>query len=756
MATESYKAKTCIWSPPGDHPVGCGVILTVEDGKITKVEGDPEHPITNGRLCPRCLALKEVIYHPDRLRHPMKRAREDRGLDKFEQITWNEAYDIIEENARKIIEEYGPESIMTMTGTGRETTMYAPAYAPLIFGSPNQGGMLSGASCYGPRCTIANYHLGAGYPELDYAAYFPERYDDPRYEVPKYILIWGKNPIYSNPDGFFGHAVVDLMKRGSKLIIIDPRVTWLGIRAEYHLQLRPGTDAAVGLGLLNVVINEDLIDHDFVENWCYGYDALKERVQDYPPEKVEEITWVPADTIREAARAFATNHPSSGLWGLAIDQSVNGIQAGHCFLTLMAITGNLDVPGGVTLAKPSSFMGKWRYEAIQAVDPEVVARRIVNLEGKYALHDYGGGAMPGVLGDTVLDWLEMENPPYPLKMTWFIGNNMMACMPVQPQRWLKALNKFDFIVASDVFMNPTIMALADVVLPVSMSTEHEGVVLPHFGRNSHFVGALNKVIDPEDTKSDLEILIDMGKRIHPENFPWESVTDFLTEQLHTVYDWGFDELSKDIVYQQNFTYRKYETGGLRADGDPGFETPTGLVELKSTLYPQFGLDALPHFIEPTYSPYSDEMSEEDKEKYPLVLTTGGRNLSMFHSEHRQIPSLREINPWPKVTIHPETAEENGIEDGDWVRISNMFGSCVMKANVNGTVDPRVVHAEHAWWFPEQEGESPNLFGAWKANINNLVPHECIGVSGYGAPYKCMVCSIEKADSLDDQEGGQQA
>lgn len=157
---EIEKRRTCVWSPPGDHPVGCGVILTIEDGKIIKVEGDPEHPITHGRLCPRCLAMKEVIYHPDRLLHPMKRAKEDRGKDKWEQISWDEAFDLIKEKAEAAIEEYGAESIFTMTGTGRESTLYAPAYAPLIFGSPNQGAVLSGASCYGPRCTIANYHLG--------------------------------------------------------------------------------------------------------------------------------------------------------------------------------------------------------------------------------------------------------------------------------------------------------------------------------------------------------------------------------------------------------------------------------------------------------------------------------------------------------------------------------------------------------------------------------------------------------------------
>ena len=701
-----YQVKTCAWSPPGDHPVGCGLIVTVKDGKIVHVEGDPDHPITQGRLCPRCLALDEAVYHKDRLLHPMKRAYEDRGKDAWIQITWDEAYDLIEQKVREVWEEYGPESCCTITGTGRETTFWARPYCYSVLGSPNVAGTLSGLSCYGPRCTIANYRLGAGYPELDYAAFFPDRYDDPRYEVPKYIIIWGKNPIYSSPDGFFGHAVVDLMKRGSKLIVVDPRVTWLATRAEYHLQLRPGTDTAVGMGLCNVIIQEDLYDHEFVEKWCYGFDEFAESVKEWTPEKVAEVAWVDAEQLRGAARAFATNGPSSAMWGLAIDMQENGVQAGHVFLALVAICGYLDIPGGVTLAAPSSFMGKWRYESIKNVPPEVQAKRIVDPEGKYACFN-SGGAMPGVQHDTFMNWLLDPNPPYPIKLCWWIGTNPLACMAVQPEKWKEALGNIDFHIANDIFMTPSIMALADVVLPVSTFAEHDGVVMPLFGRNTHFIGAMNKAIEPADTKSDLEIMMDMGKRLRPEIWPWETVADFFTEQLHTVYDWGFEELSEEVVIQQEFEYRKYETGKLRADGEPGFDTPTGLVELKSSIYPNFGEEPLPYFKEPYYSPYSDRISDEIKEEYPLVATTGGRNILFFHSEHRQIPSLRSLTPDPIVTINPETAAKYGIANGDWVAIENPEGRLVQRARVTPEVDPRVVHMQHAWWVPEQDGEAPN-------------------------------------------------
>lgn len=748
----THQVRTCVWSPPGDHPVGCGVIVTVRDNKVVKIEGDPSHPITQGRLCPRCIAMDEVLYHPDRIVHPMKRAREDRGKDTWETISWDEAFDLIESKVREYWSDPGPHSILTFTGTGREITMYSAAYCHAIFNSPNYCMVLSGGACYGPRCTIANFQLGAGYPELDYAAYFSDRYDDPRYEVPKYILVWGKNPIYSSPDGFFGHALVDLMKRGSKLIVVDPQLTWIAARAEYHIDLRPGTDAAIAMALCNVIISEGLYNRDFVEKWCYGFDAFAECVAEWTPERAGEVCWVDPETIYGAARAFATNSPSSALWGLAIDTETNGVQAGHTFLAICALCGYMDIPGGITLAKPASFTGKWRYETVNSVTPESRAKRMYDLDGRYKCWDAAG---PGPLPDVTLDWLEMEDwsnveePPFGgFRMSYWFGTNPLSCMAASPKRWEKALAKLEFNVSQDVFMNPSIMALCDLVLPLSCSVEHEGIVFPHFGRNSHFLGAMSKAVEPQDTKSDVEIMLELGRRLRPELWPWETPEEFFTAQLHTAYEWGFKDLQQEVVHQQEFEYYKYEKGLLRNDGKPGFDTPTGLIELKSSVYPVFGEQALPYFEEPYFSPYSEQIDQSEKDEYPLVLTTGGRHIAMFHSEHRQISSLRKLNPWPLVTIHPDTASKEGIEEGDWVAIENPLGRCVMKACIRPVVDPRVVHCQHAWWYPEQEGEAPNLFGNYKSNVNNLIPHKKVGVTGYGAPYKTVICKIYKVDSLE--------
>lgn len=749
------KVRTCAWSPPGDHPVGCGMFITVKDNKIVKVEGDPDHPVTHGRLCPRCIALDEVVYHKDRLMSPMVRAREDRGKNAWKKISWDEAYDLLEKKIREIQDTYGAEAIFTLTGTGRESTLYAPVYGPAIMNTPNGASTyaFSGEACYGPRATITNYLLGAGVPEIDSAQYLPGGYDDPQFEVPKYILVWGKDPLYSNPDGFFGHSIIDLMKRGSRIITIDPRLTWLGSRAEFHLQLRPGTDAAVGMGLLNVIISEGLYDHDFVEKWCYGFDELAEAVKEWTPERVQEVSWVDAEALVGAARAFATSAPSTATWGVALDQSKASTQGAQCFLALVAICGYLDVPGGVTITKPTSFIGQWRYDMSDTLTDGMAEKHIVDPTGKYRLFNTGA-AMGGVQGDTLLNWLEgmYKDVPgyYDLRMCWIIGNNPLACMADQPKRWYEAMKDLDFIVAQDIFMTPTIMGLCDLVLPLSTFAEHDGLVTPNYGRNQHFIGAMNKAVENPDTKSDLEILIDMGKRMRPEI--WEgvdSVDDFFDKLLKDTYGFGLDDVRAVPVKQASYTYRKYETGDLRDDGEPGFQTITGRVELYSPVLESYDEQPLPYYEEPEYSPVSQPA--EIVEKYPLVYTTGGRHISMFHSEHRQIPSLRALHPDALVTINPATAARYGIEDGDWVRVATMFGACVQKARLSEEVNEKMVHLEHAWWYPEQDGEAPNLYGVWKSNVNSLMPHESVGVTGYGAPYKNGICSICKADSLDDCE-----
>ena len=298
------------WTAPGCHNA-CGQLVYVKDGKIEKVEGDPEDPYCKGRMCARCLNLPEAYYGEHRIGHPMKRAFEDRGKDKWEQISWDEAYDIIEEKVREIWRDYGGESIVTLQGTGRNIIWQTPFLTFTGFKSPNFGlGFLSGDSCMLPRNVGQAYIQGDSWI-VDMGQEHELGMDDPRYVRPEVIMIWGNNPLPSNGDGFLGHWIVEVMKTGTKLITVDPALTWLAAHSEVWLPIRPGTDPALALGMLNVTINEGLYDQEWVDYWTYGFDALKERVQEYPPSKVAEICWVDEDQIVEAARLYANAHPAA-------------------------------------------------------------------------------------------------------------------------------------------------------------------------------------------------------------------------------------------------------------------------------------------------------------------------------------------------------------------------------------------------------------------------------------------------------------
>ena len=356
--------RTNMWTAPGCHN-GCSVLYYTKDGKVEKIEGDPLSPYNQGRLCMRCLDVVETFYHPDRLKYPLKRVGE-RGENKWERITWDEAYDDIVEHVKAIWEEYGPESIVSMQGTGRNICWQTPYLSYAGFGSPNFVlGFLSGDACYLPRTTIGHCFMGDFFV-ADCSQHLEKRFADPEYVFPEYMLIVGNNALISNGDGFFGHWIVDVMKEGgTKLLVLDPSCTWLASKAEVWLPVRPGTDAAVVIAMLGVIIEEDLYDHDFVENWCYGFDELAERCKEYPVELAAEIAGVEAEDIRKAARLFASGNPSTIQWGLKVDQTVCGIPLAQGLLSMGAICGDIDVPGGMMIPRcaydiPDSYgCGMW-------------------------------------------------------------------------------------------------------------------------------------------------------------------------------------------------------------------------------------------------------------------------------------------------------------------------------------------------------------------------------------------------------------
>lgn len=736
--------RTCVWSAPGCHPVGCGLKVYVKDGVVDHIEGDENHPVTKGRLCVRCLALKDFLYHPDRIVYPMRRDPKDRGkADKWERCTWEEAIATIKEAYDEIKEKYGVVSMVAFMGTGRQDNVGATA-AHRTLGTPNGCYPLSGFSCYGPRVSITMDVLGSSYPEIDYAGGLPGGYDDPMYKVPEVIIQWGKEPVYSSPDGLFGHSVVDLMKRGTKIININPRITWTGARAEMNVRLRPGTDTALAMAMLNVMINEDLYDHEFVDLWCYGFAELAERVQSMPPEKAAEICEVPAEQIYAVARRYATAKPAAIAWGVSIDQNPNGSQAGQAILALMAISGNIDVPGGQVLISMNGGDGGMQEDIDSVGWPEMAQELKDTIIGREEFPFYTGGLKMSQ-ADRQLDALE-TGKPYQIHLCWIGETNLIApTCSAQPKRWYDALRKVDFNFATDTWMTPTIQGCCDVFLPLASSVEMETIVPTHYGGSPNYVGALNKCVQVGEAVPEWELYRTLGLALNPE--AWENREKDFREYYETAmmrgYPFNYEDLQKSVTIQHEVEYYKYKTGHLRPDGQPGFNTTTGRIQLYSPMFEMVGEDPLPYFFEP---PLSKAMTPELAEDYPFTMITGAREIGYFHSEGRQIAPLRDLCPDPIVEINPEDAAEKGIITGDWVKIFNPWGICFFKAKVTPIILRGQIMAQHGWWFPEEDGNAPHLYGVWKSNINTLVPHSRMGKLGFGAPFRTMPVDFAKSSA----------
>jgi anaerobic selenocysteine-containing dehydrogenase len=731
--------RTTMWSGPGCHE-GCQIIFyTDADGKLVKVEGDPNSPFSQGRLCMRCLELTELVNHPDRLKYPMKRAGE-RGEDKWERISWDEAYAIIEEHVRKYQQQDGPESIVSMIGTGRNVSQVIAHNQYANFGGPDLTlCFLSGDSCMLPRTALCYVVMGNQWV-ADMSQFRETRYeDDPDWQPPECIVIWGTNPVINNADAFLGHWIVEAMKRGSELLTIDPMLTWMAAKSKYWLRLRPGTDAALALGMLNVIINEDLVDHEFINEWTWGFDELKERVQEYPPERVAEITWVQKDAIIQAARFYAKAQPSCIQWGLAVDMSKIGTVTAHAIACLAGVTGNIDNPGGNVLIDEACGLAFGYNSGIEYLADGMVEKRLGN--SKYPLKKYGftASSQADCILEAIETGLDENGLPRPINMLWIQSSNPITNMGQDAPRIYRAMQKVDFIVDIDLFKTPFAVACSDLLLPCAMSNERDCIRV-WFDP----VRSLTKCSSYYEAKEDEQIMIDLGHRLAPQNWPtWvQTPRDYMNWRLQVgKVPFTMEQLENEYcgIKYSDYRYKKYEKGLLRPDGEPGFWTPTGKYEFFITLYENWGDDPLPYYEEPPTSPYS---TPDLFEEYPLVLTTGKRSFEFFHSEWRQAETTsRELHPYPQFEIHPTTAQKYDIANGQWAWIENHLGRFRQIAHYNDTLDERVISTEHGWWFPEKEAAEPSLFGVFDCNPNNAIPMCENGASGYGAPIKCGIAKV---------------
>jgi anaerobic selenocysteine-containing dehydrogenase len=687
---------------------GCGVLLHVRDGKLIKVEGDRESPLNHGRLCPIGTVTLDLVYHPKRLHHPLRRLG-PRGSGQWQPISWDQALDEISERLLALRREFGPESIALGTGTGRHHIRWVSRFGHAL-GTPNwcEPGF---AQCFHPRVNTSILTYG-DFPVCDFTGDTP----------PQCMLFWGHNPVNSGPDGETRFNVHEALAHRPKIIVVDPRQTELAKKADIWLQVRPGADDALALAMLNVLIGEQLYDEPFVKHWTHGFEALAERVRPYTPEWAEPITWVRAGDIRAAARLFAQTRPAMLEWGCAIEHTPKCIQTVRAVSMLPALTGNIDVPGGWVFG----MHGLGRFPSlIEHLTPEADAKRLG--ADRFKLLCGEGADLPAAHIPSLLRAMR-EGKPYPVKAFLIFGNNTLVTYANALQA-REALLKLDFIVCADLFMTPT-AELADIVLPAAAWPELDQLAgLPTVAAN--VVLAQQKAVQIGECKSDEEMFVELARRMKL-GLCTEPVKDVLDSQLRAGgLDVTFDELKQRGFIKVPFKYRKYENGG--------FNTPTRKIELYSTRFEQMGYDPLPSYQEPPESPLATPDVAKD---YPLVLTTGARISHFFNSEHRQIETLRKAHRYPIVEIHPQTAAPLGIQNGDWVVIETRRGRIRQKAKLTTGIDPRVIHAEHGWWYPEM---SDPEHGVWMSNVNVLTDNQPPYDPAMGTyQLRGLLCRIERA------------
>ncbi len=655
---------------------GCGVLVYVKDGKIAKIAGDPDCPINHGTLCSKGIGASQLVYHPDRLTYPVRRVG-SKGSGKWERISWDEALDAIAEKILNYKESFGAESIVMGYGTGRENEAVIYRFANLL-GSPNT--LTAGHFCYGPRIATTIITCGTN-PIVDYE------------NNPRCIMVWGNNLVISNPDCYKGEPFSTALDAGAKLIAVDPRLTRIAARADIWLPLRPGTDTALALGMCNVIVQEELYDKEFVENYVHRWDAFVRRVNEYPLRKVEEITWVPKEKIQEAARLFATTKPAAIQWGVAIEQQVNCADNNRALLALMGITGNIDVQGGQMLFSSPKIRNVGQFGAHKMLSREQAEKRLggdrFRLAGNFAIIN------PKCVWDAIL-----EEEPYPVKMLFLISSNPVLTRG-NAREVYRALEAVEFMAVADFFMTPT-AELADIVLPAATWLEMD--YIGDFWKRHGYILPRRKVVQIGECRSDHEMLNDLAHRVGQGEHWWDTFEGGLDHILEPMGITWKDFEKMDYI-RGDVHYRKYK--------EKGFSTPTGKFELYSTLLEKWGYDPLPQFREPPEGPNS---SPEIYKKYPYILITGRRQPGFFHTENRQLPWLRELHKDPVVEIHPETAEKEGIGEGDWVIIESPRGKVRQRARLFAGMDPRIVSAEHAWWFPENKDPG---HGWDESNINIL-------------------------------------
>ncbi len=663
----------------------CGIDAHVKNGKLVRVTAMKEHPFN--RLCVKAKGIPEWLYSEERILSPLRKVD-----GTWQKVTWDEAFGVIGDKLASIRENYGAKALVIHLGEpliGTEVSRVASRFCTL-YGTPNH---TSGASlCFAARA------IGHGLS-------FNNRMSAllPSYRNTRCIVVWGFNPEQAN----VGQAAeISLARRkGAKLIVVDPRVIPLVKKADIYAQIRPGTDLALVLGLLNVVIAEGLYDEAFVRDWTAGFDRLREHVKGYSPEVVEQVTWVPAETIRKLARMYATDKPAVIAQGVPLDHNRNGVQTSRAISILIIITGNLDVQGGNIYNSPlrqTSLRIKGRVATGDAIG------------ARYPVFNRFTGqttAMP--LPDAVIN-----GEPYPVKAVIVQASNPLLTWP-NTNKVRQAFSKLELLVVADLFMTET-AKLADIFLPAATFLERK-TLKDYAFEGLPLILMTNRVVEPlGDCLEDWRIWSELGKRMgYADYFPWQS-TEELLDHLLEPSGVTVNQLAQNpegILYSEPSRQQKYKEDGLN--------TPSGKVELFSPTMADYGYDPLPTFTEPESTISQPRLVD----KYPFILISGTRVSAFTHSQHRNIARLRRLVPEPLAEINTDSAKKLGIDSGDEVTIASPRGSITLRAKLTEDIHPKVVSIQHGWA---------------EANANILIDEAGDPISGFPA-FKSTPCRVMKVE-----------
>jgi anaerobic selenocysteine-containing dehydrogenase len=606
-------------------------------------------------------------------------------------VSWEEALDEMADRLAEVRRKHGPEAIVGATSGAYFSRSLILALTLRSIGSPNF--MINQDLCGGCRAVSAR--------AMGLSITRGEDIDNTRC-----ALIVGRNPSIADPVEWA--ALKAAKKRGARMIVIDPKRTQAAQMADLWLAPRIGTDAALALAMIHVLIVEGLYDEAFVAEHCHGFEQLAGRAAQHPPEVAAAITGVPAAQIAAAARMYADG-PSTFVSGHGIDAFSAGVQTFRAYHSLVAISGNVDRPGGnLRLRTPRGFksyidllhMPEFRLDA-------ATEKRTIGAD-RFPLWAGPRGWQTACHNPSVIEAM-LTGRPYPVRALYASGVNILVTYP-DTRRTIAALRALDFVAVAAHAMTPT-AEFADIVLPKTTTLEEEEVSFMPSGPTVLFTRA---VVPPQgEARSEIDIALPLLARMAERQalarhlLPWRSQREFNACLL------GDSGISIEELERTGFR----QVDPAPVSGRP-FATPTGKIELYSTVMEEAGLDPLPACT----APAGERLPEAQARDYPLRLVTGDREKSYHHSRFRDQPWALKVSPDPRLTMHPDTARDLGLADGAWVKleVARGKGPCRLRVKLTDATPPGVVNTGMGWWRPTDAAPER---GALDININAALSYD---------------------------------